>query len=53
MWIAVGTSGSDVSSDEGKTWKVFDTGNYNAVSFIAGDAGWAVGPGGRVAAFHF
>src|SRR6185369_3228918 len=53
VWIAVGTSGSDVSSDDGKTWKVFDTGNYNAVSFTAGDAGWAVGPGGRVAAFHF
>jgi photosystem II stability/assembly factor-like uncharacterized protein len=50
MWIAVGTSGSDVSVDDGKTWKQFDSGNYNAVSFSDG-AGWAVGPKGAVARF--
>jgi photosystem II stability/assembly factor-like uncharacterized protein len=47
-WIAAGTSGSDISTDCGKTWRNFDTGNFNAVSFVSG-AGWAVGPGGRVA----
>jgi photosystem II stability/assembly factor-like uncharacterized protein len=52
VWIAVGTSGSDVSSDGGKSWKSFDSGAYNAISF-AGSAGWAVGPGGRVARFEF
>jgi photosystem II stability/assembly factor-like uncharacterized protein len=50
MWIAVGTSGSDASTDDGQTWKKFDAGNYNAVSF-AGDAGWAVGPKGAIARF--
>lgn len=48
MWIATGTSGSDVSLDGGKTWKQFDTASYNAMSF-AGGAGWAVGPGGVIA----
>ncbi|HEY2014137.1 MAG TPA: hypothetical protein VGH38_11595 [Bryobacteraceae bacterium] len=51
MWIATGTSGSDASSDGGKTWKLFDSGNYNAVSLISSKAGFAVGPKGRVAGF--
>ena len=46
-WIAVGTSGSDISIDDAKTWKQFDTGNYNAVS----EHGWAVGPSGAIAKF--
>jgi len=52
MWIAAGPSGSDVSSDNGNSWKLFDAGAYNAVSFAAGGAGWAVGPKGRVAEFR-
>jgi photosystem II stability/assembly factor-like uncharacterized protein len=51
MWVATGTSGSDVSTDKGKTWKQFDKGNYNAMSFILSYAGWAVGPKGAVARF--
>jgi photosystem II stability/assembly factor-like uncharacterized protein len=51
LWIAVGTSGADVSNDGGQNWKQFDTANYNAVSFGSGKAGWAVGPGGRIAKF--
>jgi len=50
-WIAVGTSGSDISTDGGTTWKPIDEGNYNAVSFASSKAGWAVGPGGRIAKF--
>jgi hypothetical protein len=49
IWIAVGTSGADISSDEGKTWRPFDSGNYNAVSLASSQVGWAVGPGGRIA----
>ena len=51
IWIAVGTSGSDVSRDDRETWTPFDSGSYNAVEpmprlpFI----GVAVGPKGRVA----
>jgi photosystem II stability/assembly factor-like uncharacterized protein len=48
VWIATGTSGSDSSTDDGKTWKQFDTGSYNAMSFFV-DAGWAVGPKGAIA----
>jgi photosystem II stability/assembly factor-like uncharacterized protein len=48
LWIVTGTSGSDISMDDGKTWKQFDNGNYNALS-LSGDAGWAVGPKGAIA----
>jgi photosystem II stability/assembly factor-like uncharacterized protein len=51
VWIAVGTTGADMSADDGKNWKSIDTGNYNAVSFASSKAGWAVGPGGRIAKF--
>jgi photosystem II stability/assembly factor-like uncharacterized protein len=51
LWIAAGTSGADVSTDGGRNWKQFDTGNYNAISFASGKAGWAVGPRGRIAVF--
>ena len=49
MWVATGTSGSDVSTDGGRTWRTFDTGDFNAMSFVSGQAGWAVGPKGRIA----
>src|SRR5450432_1908049 len=55
MWLVTGTSGSDVSTDSGKSWKLFDSGSFNAMSFAsssAGTAGWAVGARGRVALFH-
>jgi photosystem II stability/assembly factor-like uncharacterized protein len=50
-WLAAGTSGSDISFDDGKSWKNFDNGNYNALGFH-GDEGWAVGPNGRIARFR-
>ncbi len=52
LWIVTGTSGSDISSDGGATWKQFDSAGYNAVVFISKSAGWAAGPRGRLAAFH-
>ena len=51
IWIAVGTSGADISVDDGKHWKPIDTGNYSAVSFASSKAGWAVGPKGLIANF--
>lgn len=51
LWIAAGPSGSDVSNDDGKTWTVFDRGDYNAISFPSGSTGWAVGSQGRLAQF--
>ena len=51
-WIAVGTAGSDISMDDGRTWRGFDDGSFNALS-VAGDSCWAVGPAGRIARFLF
>ena len=50
-WVAVGTSGSDASVDDGANWKNLDRGRYNSVSFSATGDGWAVGPKGRIAKF--
>lgn len=47
-WIATGTSGSDLSLDNGATWKPVGTAGYNAISFASG-SGWAVGPKGAIA----
>jgi photosystem II stability/assembly factor-like uncharacterized protein len=52
-WIAVGPSGCDVSLDGGQSWKPFDKGGYNAGSFVSSEAGWAVGPRGRIARFQW
>ena len=43
-WIAAGTNGSDVSYDDGKTWRPLDNGNWNAISMP-----YIVGPSGRLA----
>ncbi|HEX4750105.1 MAG TPA: hypothetical protein VH302_11235 [Bryobacteraceae bacterium] len=42
-WIAIGANGSDISRDDGRTWKRLDAGNWNALSLP-----WAVGPNGRI-----
>ena len=46
--IVVGTSGSDVSYDEGVTWNAIDDTPLNSVRVI-GDVAFAVGPDGRFA----
>ncbi|HZH35294.1 MAG TPA: YCF48-related protein [Pyrinomonadaceae bacterium] len=51
--IAVGSSGSDVSRDGGKTWTNLDKENYNAVMTKGKNAVWAVGANGLVAKFSF
>jgi photosystem II stability/assembly factor-like uncharacterized protein len=50
-WIAVGTSGSLASLDDGVSWKALDRENYNSVGFAPTGEGWAVGPKGRIARF--
>jgi hypothetical protein len=44
LWITVGTNGSDLSRDDGKTWQPMDNGNWNALSLP-----FVVGPNGRIA----
>jgi photosystem II stability/assembly factor-like uncharacterized protein len=51
MYVAVGTSGSDVSMDGGKSWMPVGSAALNAVSFTAEGVGWAVGPGGAIGKF--
>lgn len=52
LWLVTGTSGSDMSSDDGASWKQMDTAAYNAMSF-AGASGWFVGPKGAIARVLF
>jgi photosystem II stability/assembly factor-like uncharacterized protein len=42
-WITVGSNGSDISYDDGKTWQWLDSGNWNALGLP-----WAVGPNGQI-----
>ena len=44
VWITAGTNGSDISRDDGKTWRALDDGNWNALSLP-----FVVGPKGRIA----
>lgn len=46
--IAVGTNGTDMSSDGGRTWKKIGDENLNAVAAKGKKAVWAVGPKGLV-----
>jgi photosystem II stability/assembly factor-like uncharacterized protein len=50
LWLAVGTSGSDISRD-GRNWTKFDGGAYNALGVSPDGMAWAVGPGGRIGLF--
>ena len=49
--IAVGSSGSDLSNDGGRTWKNLDKENYNSVAAKGKNSIWAVGANGLVAKF--
>ena len=50
MLIAVGTSGSDYSIDNGASWHLIDTTAFHVVSFSEnGMAGFAAGPKGKIA----
>jgi hypothetical protein len=52
LWVAVGPNGSDLSRDDGRTWRAIEHtaqasgrsgGEWNAVSLP-----WAVGPRGHI-----
>jgi photosystem II stability/assembly factor-like uncharacterized protein len=46
--IAVGTSGSDITVDGGKSWRNFDNGTFDAVECVGKNVCWASGSKGRV-----
>lgn len=48
-WLAVGPSGADVSTDDGRTWTPAGGPGYDTFSFAPGRAvGWAAGSRGRI-----
>ncbi len=47
-WIAVGTSGVDVSKNNGKKWSIVSTEGYHAVNFGSRSVGW-LGGNGKIA----
>lgn len=47
--IAVGTTGSDISRDGGRTWSPLDGTAFNAIQFAPSGVAFAVGARGRVA----
>jgi photosystem II stability/assembly factor-like uncharacterized protein len=47
--IAVGPTGSDVSTDAGRTWHRFDSGSFDTTDCASPNACWASGEQGRVA----
>jgi photosystem II stability/assembly factor-like uncharacterized protein len=51
--VAVGPNGADWSADEGQTWASADTLSYWGLGIASPDAGWLVGPEGRVARISF
>jgi hypothetical protein len=47
--LAVGPTGSDVTTDAGRTWTLFDTGTFDSVECARDGSCWASGEQGRVA----
>jgi photosystem II stability/assembly factor-like uncharacterized protein len=47
--IAVGPTGSDVSTDGGRTWTLFDDGSFDSVDCVRSVVCWASGEAGRAA----
>jgi len=47
--VAVGLTGTDISTDGGATWTPLDSVAYNSLAFATDGSGWAVGPKGRIA----
>jgi photosystem II stability/assembly factor-like uncharacterized protein len=47
--VVVGPSGSDVSTDQGRTWQRFDNGSFDTVDCSGGNTCWASGQQGRAA----
>lgn len=48
-FVAVGTTGTDLSSNGGKTWIPVNDENLNSIRFSpSGKRGWAVGSGGKI-----
>ncbi|NEC52278.1 oxidoreductase, partial [Actinospica acidiphila] len=47
--LAVGPTGTDLTTDGGRTWRTVDTGSYDTVDCTPDRGCWAAGEKGRVA----
>jgi hypothetical protein len=51
--VAVGPGGADLTSDGGISWTGIDDRNWWGLGFASSDAGWLVGPEGRIGRVSF
>ncbi|MFJ7254697.1 WD40/YVTN/BNR-like repeat-containing protein [Streptomyces sp. NPDC098085] len=51
--LAVGPTGTDLTTDGGRTWRTVDTGSYDTVDCTPDGGCWAAGENGRVARAGF
>jgi photosystem II stability/assembly factor-like uncharacterized protein len=51
--LAVGPTGTDLTTDGGRTWRTVDTGSYDTVDCVPDLGCWAAGEQGRVARLRF
>lgn len=51
--VAVGPKGASWSGDDGRSWQPLDSLNYWSTAFASQNAGWMVGPGGRITKVSF
>ncbi|MCB0497480.1 MAG: oxidoreductase [Cyclobacteriaceae bacterium] len=52
-WISAGTSGVDISKNNGVTWELLTTDGYHSASFGSSKTGWLSGSKGRIAKITF
>ncbi|MDF6046315.1 oxidoreductase [Streptomyces sp. JH14] len=50
--LAVGPTGTDLTTDGGRTWHTVDTGSYDTVDCTHDGGCWAAGEKGRIARLH-
>ena len=51
--VAVSPGGASFSYDHGRTWAMLDSADYWGLGFASPEAGWLVGPSGRVTRVRF
>ncbi|MFP3986759.1 YCF48-related protein [Streptomyces sp. E11-3] len=51
--LAVGPTGTDLTTDGGRTWRTVDTGSYDTVDCTRDRACWASGEQGRIARLRY
>lgn len=53
VMVAVAPTGAEYSTDGGQSWEALDSESYWGLGFASPDAGWLVGPGGRITKVGF